>query len=242
MTRPTIAIAIAVAVAVLAATRAPARADKPKPAPAPVAWEMQVKLSQPMRVTVDTGAGARTYWYLLYTVTNNTGREVPFLPEIVRVNEIETETTADRAEAEPEKASTLEVDPAIMPHPTVFRAIQSRHAKTHPFLVKPVRAIGPLLQGSDNARTSVAIFPDLDPRVSKFTLYFGGLSGETMNRRNPAYRKAAAVRTGTENDRIENKKYFVLRKTLAVPYTLPGDPKTRPTAEPALGRMTWVMR
>jgi len=76
----------------------------------------------------------------------------------------------------------------------------------------------------------------MDPRVSKFTLYFGGLSGERITRPNPKYDPR---RPSEEN---ENPKLFVLQKTLALPYTLPGDVKTRGAAVPVLGRMTWVMR
>ena len=221
-------------------------ADEPKPAPAPVSCELQVKLSQPMRITVNTARGVKAYWYLLYTVTNNTGREVPFMPEIVRVNEIESELPAEEAEAQPDKAARVTVDSSIVGlSSSVFAAIQRQHAKTHPFLIKPVDAIGTLLQGRDNARSSVAVFKDLDLRVSKFTVYFGGLSGETVRRRNPTYDASKVVRTGVsavESPTIEAKKYFVLRKTLAVPYTLPGDVNTRRRAEPVLGRMSWIMR
>ncbi len=93
----------------------------------------------------------------------------------------------------------------------------------------------------------MAVFREMDVRVSRFTIYVSGLSGERMTKRNPLYvaaragsgKKAAA---GTGDAGEENPKYFVLRKTLALPYTLPGDARTRRSATPALGRMTWVMR
>jgi hypothetical protein len=125
-------------------------------------------------------------------------------------------------------------------HPKVFAAIKQRYAKTQPFLVSPVEAIGRLLQGRDNARTSVAVFPDLDPRVSKFTIYVGGLSGETQAIPNPKYNPRLTDDEKGGDD--ANPKYFVLRKTLAMPYTVPGDVKTRKTAKPVPGKMTWVMR
>ena len=124
-------------------------------------------------------------------------------------------------------------------------------------------AIGKLLQGKDNARTSVIVFPDLDPKVSKFTIYVTGLSGETKTMPNPAYnpkaggsdtkkpaaekktgdgeKKAGAAAPGAPDDE-KNPQFFVLRKTLAFQYTMPGDPATRKTATPKLDRMTWVMR
>ena len=38
------------------------------------------------------------------------------------------------------------------------------------------------------------------------------------------------------------QRVFVLQKTLAMPYTLPGDVNSRRAATPVLGKMEWVMR
>ena len=205
---------------------------EPEPSVVPVAWELKFEPTPPTRIEV----GTQTYWYMLYTVTNNAGEDVDFHPEIVRLNEIETELPAEHARAQPQNAARIIVDPAIVGlQSAVFRAIQERHKKTHPFLATPVNAIGKLLQGRDNARTSVAVFRDLDPRVSKFTIYVSGLSGERITKPNPTYDPRR------ESD-DKNPKIFVLRKTLAIPYTVPGDLKTRRIAKPKLGRMNWVMR
>lgn len=214
----------------------PARAE-PEPNPVPSSWELTLQPSVPTRIQVD----GKIYWYFIYTVTNNTGQDVDFHPEIVRVNEIENELTAEQAVAKPEQAPKVNVDPAIVGVPTrLFKTIADQHANTHPFLVTPVKAIDRLLQGKDNAITSVAVFSDLDPRVSKFTIYFGGLSGERITRPNPTYDSRKASAAGGSGG--ETPKLFVLRKTLAMPYTLPGDVATRRNATPVLGRMTWVMR
>lgn len=227
---------------VVAASSLSARAT-PEPNPIPTAWELSLDPSPIMRISVD----GRNYWYMLYTATNNTGQDIDFLPEIVRVNEIDTELPEDKVSQQPNAASTVTVDPAIVGlNARVYQAIAQRHARTHPFLVTPVSAIGRLLQGKDNARTSVAVFPALDPRVSSFTIYFSGLSGEKIVRPNPAYDATKASRTGQSNGHSgndeSNPKLFVLRKTLAIPYTLPGDVRTRANAQPVLGRMNWVMR
>ena len=212
----------------------------PEPSPTPVKWELSLTPSSPMRIEVDLGSGRQTFWYLLYTVTNNTGREVDFHPNIVRVNEIESEVPADMASSMPEQASRITVDPAIVgPRPKVFSAIRELHAKTHPFLVRPVDAITTLRQGKDNALTSVAIFKDLDVRVSKFTVFFSGLSGERLRKPNPAYKPDTK---GSADRKDVTQRFFLLTKTLAMPYTLPGDVRTRRYATPILGRMKWVMR
>ncbi len=209
---------------------------EPQPSPVPTAWELTLQPTEPARIVVDLGGVKKTFCYFLYTVTNNTGQDVDFHPEIVRVSEIETEATASQAQKNPEQAPRITPEPAIIGLDSrVFKAIAERHQRTHPFLVTPVKAIERLLQGRDNARTSVAVFPDLDPRVSKFTIYFGGLSGEQTSKPNPAHNPKKA-------ESEDNPRFFVIRKTLAMPYTLPGDERTRPTAIPVLGRMTWVMR
>lgn len=235
----TMAVMIGVGSAIALAT--------PEPSAVPVAWELKLDPTGPMRIQVDTGSGPRMYWYMLYTVRNETGEDVDFNPEIVRVSESESELPADKIVANPTNAPTVTVQPAIVGlDDRIFKAIAQRHAKTHPFLVTPVDAIGRLLQGSDNARTSVAVFPELDPRVNKFTIYFSGLSGERIVRQNPsfdAHKSAAGSKSnGHDPENETNPKLFVLRKTLAIPYTLPGDLRTRANATPVLGRMTWVMR
>ncbi len=228
-----VSVLLLVAVAILA----PRAAAEPTPSATKVAWELSFQPAQLMKISVDMGSGPANYWYMVYTVTNNTGQDIDFHPEIVRVSEIENETPADKAAAHPETAPTIKVDPAIVGvDARVYSAISQRHSKTHPFMVTPVKAIDRLLQGKDNARTSVAVFPEMDARVSKFTIYFGGLSGERTSRPNPKY----DARKGS--DSAENAKLYVLQKTLAIPYTLPGDVRTRGAAIPAVGRMNWVMR
>lgn len=222
----------------------PAR-GQPEPNPIPVSWELKFEPSSIQRINVTIDGEARTFWYMLYTVVNQTGQDVDFHPEIVRVNEIESEVPAEKAESAPDRAPRLTVDPAIVGvRSEVFQAIARRHRRTHPFLATPVSAISRLLQGRENALTSVAVFPDLDPRVSRFTIYFSGLSGEVVTRPNPMYRPDSGGEkvNGHRPGKPQPPRQFVLRKTLAIPYTLPGDERTRRAADPVLGRMEWVMR
>ncbi len=216
----------------LSSALVPVFAD-PEPSSTPIAWELQFQSTRPERIN----AAGRTYWYVLYSVTNNTGEDVPFHPEIVRVETIESEVPADKAKAQSQEAARLTVTNSIIGLDRgVYGAIKQRHAKTHPFLVHPVDAITKLRQGDDNAITSVAVFPEMDPRVSGFTIYVGGLSGEQVVRSNPLFDASKPV------DDEKNPRVYVMRKTLAMPYLLPGDKRTRATATPKLGRLNWVMR
>ena len=232
----------------LIATAARVSADEPKPSPTPISWELTFKPAPLERIQVDTGKGPETYWYMIYTVINETGQDIDFFPEVVRISEIDRGAAATSGPAKSDEGLGMIIEPALVGgHPKIYEAIKQLYGKTRPFLVPPVEAIGRLLQGKDNARTSVVIFSDLDPRVTKCTIYFGGLSGEKVSIPNPKYdpRRAMAQEKKSDAKQVEDKdnsQYFVLRKTLAMPYTLPGDARTRRSAAPAAGPLGWVMR
>ena len=127
--------------------------------------------------------------------------------------------------------------------PTVFNHIKERHRITHPDLIDPNRAIGALLTGDDNARETVAVWRNANLKVNKFHVYVAGLSGETRIIRNPAFdptRPDDGLAGGTE--RPKNPRFFTLRKTLEIEYTLPGSHHAREQAEPVRERARWIMR
>src|SRR5262245_53853491 len=43
-------------------------------------WELDIQFADPQRITVPTKTGSETYWYVLYRVTNRTGKDVRFFP------------------------------------------------------------------------------------------------------------------------------------------------------------------
>lgn len=224
---------------------APRAAAEPQPSPTPVEWELTFTFEQPQRIEVSVPGGkSSTYWYVLFRVVNQTGEDRDFMPVIERVEEIESELAESLVTAHPAEAPRIHVTPALIGvHPTIYRAIEKRHSRTRPFLVPPVQAITRIKQGRDNAIDSVAVFPDLDPRASRFTIYVGGLSGERTRLPNPSFREpkqgapAAEAPAGDKNSR-----WFVIQKTLAIPYRVPGDVRTRRSVAPVLERMIWVMR
>lgn len=230
-------LASALAVALLAVPWI-GRAE-PKPNPAPTEWELKFTFQDPQRIEVHLPGQRlpKTYWYMLYHIVNNTGEDRDFVPVIERVAEIDSELPADKVEANPKLAPAITTSRQLVGlDPVVFRAIKSRHARTNPFLVAPVDAITRVKQGKDNVLDSVAVFDDLDPRVARFTIYVGGLSGERTRQVNPAFDAKKP------QDDVKNPRWFVLQKTLTIPYVLAGDPQTRGTAVPALGRISHVMR
>ncbi len=183
-------------------------------------WQLSFEFHDPQRITVPFPgeSGGTTYWYLLYRVTNNTGRDVDCYPSFRLV----TDTLQVVVGGE-------EIDPRV------YGAIRERHELDYPFFVPPEKVIGRILQGEENARVSAAVFREFDTQASSFVLYVGGLSGDVTRVFSPAPETTTG---GTDAEPAS----FLLRRTLAIQYNLPGDPITRAQATPVRRRREWVMR
>lgn len=220
-------------VALACAWLATEAAAAPKPSVTVKSWALDFDYVNPQSITLQLPGHAKpqTFWYMLYTVTNNSGREVQFLPRF----ELMTNTMR-----------VVPGDPGV--NPMVFEAIKKRHRPTHPLLVEPVKVMGKLLQGEDNAKSSVVIWRQIDMEANQFTVYVSGLSGESVLMRNPNYKPgrpeyaAKKLRDGSNVRVAMNPKFFTLRKTMAIRYLLPGDEETRAGARAGRLGTTWVMR
>ncbi len=84
---------------------------------------------------------------------------------------------------------------------------------------------GRLLQGEENARESVIILKDFDPKAISFKLFISGLSGETAWVTDPM--------TGQKHP---------LTKTLQLTYGLGGDRFSRTELTVELKDKDWIMR
>jgi len=195
-------------------------AAAPVPSTAPVSWELSFEFHDPERVTLvlpgDTDL--TTFWYVLYRVTNDSGQDVQFYPSFTLATD-DLEIVEGGADISP----------------SVYDAIRARHKREYPFFDEPRRISGLLLQGEDNARTSAAVFRMFGPAADGFAVFAAGLSGEVARVRNPGF-------DPDQGDSENNPRFFTLRKTLAIDYTLPGDSVTRSLAKPVRVRRYWVMR
>lgn len=183
-------------------------------------WLLDFKFHDPQRITLYLPGDEKptTFWYLVYQVTNQTGRDVQFYPSFRLVTD------------------TLQVvEGGSDISPSVYREIIARHKVEFPFLAEPSKVSGLLLQGEENARASVVAFREFDIEASGFTVYVAGLSGEVSRIANPAFN---AGRPESET----NERFFVFRRTLAVVYQLPGDWITAREAIPLRRTREWVMR
>ena len=195
-----------------------------KPGIVPTSWELEIEYNTPQPITIllPGWKEKRTFWYMLYTVTNRSGGDRIFVPGFCLYTDTGQVTRAgDRIPA------------------AVFNAIKKRH--NNPLLVDMASITGKLLQGEDNARDGVAIWTDFDHKARGFDLFVAGLSGERVKIKLP---KPITV-TVTDKDgktKKVTKTEVVLSKTLYLRYALPGEAAARAGNLPKIRKKQWVMR
>ncbi len=196
----------------------------PQPSDARIAWEIDIdyKNPQPIMVKIPGRPKPQLFWYLLYTVTNRSGKDRLFVPEIVLYTNTGQMLRAGQG------VNTI-----------VYKTIKKLH--NNPLLYDMVSITGKLLQGEDNARDGVAIFRDFDPKAASFEIFFGGLSGEIAVTRLPRPIMVKEIGPGGKQMMVE-KDRITLVKTLKLQYTVGTEAKGRLNAKVRLLRKGWVMR
>ncbi|MCW5757767.1 MAG: hypothetical protein KIT54_11070 [Phycisphaeraceae bacterium] len=133
----------------------------PEPNPIPVRWQLDLDVG-PLRVaSVDTpGLGPMLYFYLTYTVTNNTDEDILLAPSF----DLSTETGINVVAGQGVPAS-------------VTREILGR--LNNPLLNDQVNMIGVLRRGVAHAREGLVVWPVRDVTADEVRVYMAGFSGET---------------------------------------------------------------
>ncbi|MEK6675715.1 MAG: hypothetical protein AABZ47_08680 [Planctomycetota bacterium] len=183
-------------------------------------WLLDFQFHDPQRLSVRLPGDQEetTFWYVLYNVTNNTKMDIQFYPSFRLVTD------------------TLQgVEGGADVSPIVYDLIAAQHKKEFPFLAPPAKITGLLLQGEENARASVAVFREFAREANSITIYVSGLSGEIVRVRNPAF-------DPKKSETEVNARAFLMRRTLAISYGLPGDDKSVTRAIPVRRTRTWVMQ
>lgn len=192
-----------------------ALAEYPKPSPYPISWELKFEHDEPRRVVLDVPGSSvpKAYWYITYTVTNESDQEQLFLPVFEMLTRDGRVIRSDRN----------------IPQP-VFDRIKRREGKQ---FLEPFTTIGGEIRiGEDEARDGVAIWEEPDRRMGAFSIFVTGLSGETA---------LAKDARGQEMKDAEGKP-IILRKTLQVDYEIPGDEVFAGEDEIKQTGKQWVMR
>jgi len=204
-TRRLVMLCLALALAVLAS--APRGYAYPEPTASSRAWQFEFTHSKPVPISFKGSDGVvRWYWYMTYKVVNNSGDERLFVPEFA--------IATDQGDL----VNANQKVPA-----GVFEAVKDRAGI--PLLKNPIRVVGRLLQGEDNAQESVAIWQAFEHDVDRVSVFVAGLSGETQSVKNPVTNEDVSV-----------------RKTLMIDYAFPGtggrvqDQTVLPKGE------KWIMR
>lgn len=186
----------------------------PEPDPVPRRWQLDVEVGplRVMNVADDLGA-SRLYFYLTYTVSNNSGQDLLFAPMLELATDEGDLLRAGR-------------DVPL----SVTRQIQQ--ALENPLLEDQVRISDTLLQGEENAKDGLAVWPVPDLNVDEIKVYFAGLSGEFATIEVPV--------TGASGE----KTRIVFRKVLMLRYEVPGtlNPAAEPVLLPVSPRGQWIMR
>ena len=135
---------------------------QPEPALVSESWELEFRYDDPkiIRVRVPGETRPKLYWYIKYSVANNTGAERLFIPDVL--------VYTDKGDLQIAGKGVL---------PEVFESI--RDYLRNPLLESPITVVGQLRQGQDNARDSVFIWPVPKHDVDSYRIFIGGLSGET---------------------------------------------------------------
>lgn len=237
---------------------APLIAQAPEPNIATTSWEFHFdyKHMNIIQVLQEPDREPRLYYYLTYKVTNKTGAERLYAPNVWLSTD----------------AGDLLMANQDVP-PSVYRAIVDRIKNT--LLKPPSQVVGTLLQGEDNALESMAIWPVPTHKLNKISVFFAGLSGEThrmykvqdpgdttlvegtfvplkqLDEANSRVRAANDRIRGLNPDATEadfrkeaqaEQLPIVLRKTLMLEYDTPGD-QTHTIYKPIVFKgSTWVVR
>ena len=109
---------------------------------------------------VGSGEEAGAYLYFTYSVTNNTGKDLEFVPSF----ELATDS-GDLA------ASGVGVAPAVTD--AIIESLE------HPFIEDQVDILGPIQQGPENAKHGLVVWPVADFDADEIRVFGAGFSGET---------------------------------------------------------------
>ncbi|MFG0249262.1 MAG: hypothetical protein ACF8OB_10275 [Phycisphaeraceae bacterium JB051] len=133
----------------------------PEPQIVPSDYQLDFDYATPQPIAIRSPKGnIQWYWYLTYTVTNNSGNDHLYIPDVT--------VSYDNGDIVQAGADI----PA-----SVFKAIQKK--ERNPLMLSPLQVVGELLQGKDFAKTSVAIWPHFGKDVKEMRIFIAGLSGET---------------------------------------------------------------
>jgi hypothetical protein len=191
-------------------------APEPAIVPGPGQWTVDVQYTHPQQISLKRSSDNQVdrFWYVILTLTNNTGKDVGFYPKCDLLTD------------------TFQIIPAGKSvSPMVFERIRNRHKKRYPFLEYLGKTDNKILQGEDNIKDIAIIWHDFDLQAKNIKLFISGLSNET-----------AGVNHPVAKDDTGKPVIIYLRKTLELSYNLQGDPDLRSSVILVPKEKRWIMR
>jgi hypothetical protein len=158
----------------------------PEPEAIPRRWQLEIEPGALRLTTMTVDGKQKAFFYLTYRVINNSGEDLLFAPSF----ELSTEYGNLR--------SGLDV-----PADVTRKLMEETQNK---YIEDQISIIGQLLQGKENAKDGIVIWPANDLDSDSLTIYAAGFSGETTSVEMP-----------------KSKEKVVLRKTYQMKYHVAGD-------------------
>ncbi|MGE3107535.1 MAG: hypothetical protein AB7G11_01000 [Phycisphaerales bacterium] len=158
----------------------------PEPEAIPRRWQLEIEPGPLRLTTVETDGVPHAYFYLTYRVINNSGEDLLFAPSF----ELSTEYGSFRSGIGVPTHVTREL----------LKETENKYIEDQ------ISIIGQLMQGKENAKDGLVIWPANNLNVNSMTVFAAGFSGETTSVEMPA-----------------TKERVVLRKTLQIKYHASGD-------------------
>src|SRR5215204_2192275 len=140
----------------------------PKPSPYPKSWELKFEHSNPKRVLVKPEGSSvlKAYWYIAYTVTNESDKEQLFIPHFDMVTKDGNVIRSDKNIAK-----------------RVFDTIKRNEGND--LMTNHALIGGQLRLGQDEAKDGVAIWEEPESEMGSFSIFIDGISGETATVKGP---------------------------------------------------------
>lgn len=179
----------------------------PQPEPVPRRWELRITPGALRLAWAEVpGQGRRPYFYMTYTVVNLSGEDRLFAPSF---------------ELHTGDGSLLRGGRDI-PREVTQQLIQRAG---NPGLLDEIQILGPLLQGEENAKDGIVVWPCNDLKPTKLDIYAAGFSGET--------RSVARPNSGAA---------YILKKQLMLTHAVTGE--LNPDANSLIERteQRWILR
>jgi hypothetical protein len=179
----------------------------PEPEVVPRRWELRIEPG-PLRIASITvpDRATRQYLFMTYRVINNSGQDVLFAPTFELAN---GEGDIQRSGREVPQAVTDRL----------------KQEAQNPLVEDQIQIIGELMQGEENAKHGVVVWPVTDLTPTDLIVYASGFSGETATVENPVTKTRA-----------------VLRKTARIEFENPGNLVGQGGRPMNVAAKQWIMR